>query len=116
MFPASDTSKSCNWHSNIGNWNYSGLGRVGSARSNSDYKAISASQQSWSLGLAELGKMLVKKTVGQKKNSKEFLVQKTFKSMKIIGQINFESKQILGPKKFCVKKFGFKNILGPKKF
>ena len=89
---------------------------VGSARSNSDYKAISASQQSWSLGLAELGKMLVKKNCGSKKNSKEFLVQKTFKSMKIIGQINFESKQILGPKKFCVKKFGFKNILGPKKF
>ena len=30
--------------------------RVGLGRSNSDYKAISASQQSWSLGLAELGK------------------------------------------------------------
>ena len=28
---------------------------VGSVWSNSDYKAISASQQSWSLGLAELG-------------------------------------------------------------
>ena len=33
-----------------------GSGRFGSGRSNSDYKAISASQQSWSLGLAELGK------------------------------------------------------------
>ena len=33
-------------------------GRVGTGRSNSDYKAISASQQSWSLGLAELGKKI----------------------------------------------------------
>ena len=31
------------------------LFRVGSGRSNSDYKAISASQYSWSFGLAELG-------------------------------------------------------------
>ena len=93
------------------------LVRVKSVWSSSDHKAISASQQSLSLGLAELAKIMVKKIVGQKKkNSKEFLVQKTFKSMKIIGQINFESKQILGPKKICVKKFGFKNILGPKKF
>ena len=50
MFPAPGTSKSCQWYSSIANWNYSGSGR-----SNSDYKAISASQQSWSLGLAELG-------------------------------------------------------------
>ena len=55
MFPAPDTSKSWKWYSSIAIWNYSGLGRVGLGRSNSDYKAISASQQSWSLGLAELG-------------------------------------------------------------
>ena len=53
MFLTPDTSKSCKWHSSIANWNYSGSGGVG--WSNSDYKAISASQQSWSLGLAELG-------------------------------------------------------------
>ena len=53
MFPAPGTSKSCQWYSSIANWNYSWSGRVG--WSNSDYKAISASQQSWSLGLAELG-------------------------------------------------------------
>ena len=29
---------------------------VGSVGSNSDYKAISASQQSWSFGLTEMGK------------------------------------------------------------
>ena len=34
-----------------------GLGRLGSCKSNSDYEAISASQQSWSFGLAELGKI-----------------------------------------------------------
>ena len=42
----------------IPGWFGSGLvgsGWVGSGRSNSDYKAISASQQSLSLGLAELG-------------------------------------------------------------
>ena len=60
MFPPPDTFKSCKWQPSIANWNYSGLGRfgsvwVGSVWSNSDYKAISASQQSWSLGLAELG-------------------------------------------------------------
>ena len=55
MFAAPNTSKSCIWHSSIANWNYSGSARVGSGRSNSDYKAISASQQSWSFGLAELG-------------------------------------------------------------
>ena len=60
--------------------------------------------------------MLVKKIVGQKKIQKNFWSKKLLSLMKIIGQINFESKQILGPKKFCVKKFGFKNILGPKKF
>ena len=36
-----------------------GSGRVSLGRSNSDYKAISASQQSWILGLAELGKSLL---------------------------------------------------------
>ena len=61
MFAAPNTSKSCIWHSSIAIWNYSGSGRfgsgrVGSGRSNSDYNAISASQQSWSFGLAELGK------------------------------------------------------------
>ena len=60
MFAAPNTSKSCIWHSSIAIWNYSGSGRfgsgrLGSARSNSDYNAISASQQSWSFGLAELG-------------------------------------------------------------
>ena len=59
MFAAPNTSKSCIWHSSIAIWNYSGSGRVGSGRSNSDYKAISASQQSWSLGLAELGKIML---------------------------------------------------------
>ena len=52
MFAAPNTSKSCIWHSSIAIWNYSGWGRVG--WSNSDYKAISPSQQSWSLGLAIL--------------------------------------------------------------
>ena len=33
-------------------------GLVGSGRSNSDYNAISDSQQSWSFGLAEFGKIL----------------------------------------------------------
>ena len=56
MFAVHNTSKSCILHSSIAIWNYSGLGRVGSAWSNSDYKAISASQHSWSFGLAELGK------------------------------------------------------------
>ena len=58
MSPAPDTSKSSKWHSCIANWNYSDSARVGSGRSNSDNKAISASQQSWSLGLAELGKKM----------------------------------------------------------
>ena len=57
---ASDTSKIYKLHSSNANGNYSGsiwvgLGRVGWGRSNSDYKAISASQKSWSLCLAELG-------------------------------------------------------------
>ena len=65
MFSVPDTYKSRKQQPSIANWNYSGSawvgsgcvgsGRDGSARSNSDYKAISASQQSWSLGLAELG-------------------------------------------------------------
>ena len=68
MFLTPDTSKSCKWHSSIANWNYSGSGGVGSGRvgwSNSDYKAISASQQSWSLGLAEPGniEMMFKRNV-----------------------------------------------------
>ena len=49
-FQAPNTSKTCKQQPSTANWNYSGSGR-----SNSDYKAISASQQSWSLGLAELG-------------------------------------------------------------
>ena len=32
IFSASDTSKSCKWHSSIGNSNYSGSGRDGSGR------------------------------------------------------------------------------------
>ena len=32
MFPAPGTSKSCQWHSSIANWNYSGSARVGSGR------------------------------------------------------------------------------------
>ena len=55
MCPAPDSFKSCKWQPSIANWNYSGLCRFGLCRSNSDYKAISASQQSWSLGLAEAG-------------------------------------------------------------
>ena len=53
MFPFHDTFLSCNWQPNIANWNYSGLGWVGLAWSNSDFKSISASQQSWILGMAE---------------------------------------------------------------
>ena len=53
-----DTFKSWKYQPIIANWNYSGsvwvgLGRFGPI--NSDYKAVSASQQSWSSGLAELG-------------------------------------------------------------
>ena len=55
IFPTPDTSKSYKWQPSIANWNYSGSARVGSVGSNSDSEAISASQQSWSLGLAELG-------------------------------------------------------------
>ena len=58
MFAAPNTSKICIWHSSIANWNYSGSGRLGSGRSNSNYNAISASQQSWSFGLAELGNII----------------------------------------------------------
>ena len=52
--PAPDTSKTCNLQLRSGRV---GAAQVGSAWSNSDYKAISASQQSWSLGLADLGKI-----------------------------------------------------------
>ena len=55
IFPTPDTFKSYKWQPRKANWNYSGSGRFGSVGSNSDYNAISASQQSWSLGLAELG-------------------------------------------------------------
>ena len=55
MLPVPDTSKSCKLHPSISNWNYSGLAWVGSARlCPIVIKAISASRQSWSLGLAEL--------------------------------------------------------------
>ena len=59
MNAASNAFKSCIWHSSIANWNYSGSAWVGSGRSKCDYKAISASQQSWSFGLAELGKKYI---------------------------------------------------------
>ena len=62
IFPAPDTSKSCNLHSGIANWNYNVSGWVGSTQSNRDYKAISASQQSWSFDLAELGNSCLGKT------------------------------------------------------
>ena len=50
-----------------------GLGRVRSGRSNSDYNVISASQQSWSFGLAELGKKLKRKTTQEPKNNAKML-------------------------------------------
>ena len=56
MLPVPDTSKSCKLHPSISNWNYSGLAWVGSARlCPIVIKAISASRQSLSLGLSELG-------------------------------------------------------------
>ena len=64
--------------------------------------------------------MLVKKNLGQKKNSKEFLVQKTFKSNenyrsnKFWVQTNSGSKKILCQKIWIQKHFGSKQILGPK--
>ena len=61
MFPVPDTCLSCKWQpSNLE------LFRFGSVRSNSEYKAISASQQSWNLGLADLGKNKVSMLKEQK--------------------------------------------------
>ena len=49
----------------------------------------------------------------QKCGSKTFLVQSPFWSKILLGSINFESEQVLGPIKFWVQtKFGSKQIFG----
>ena len=50
----------------------------------------------------ELGKNAGQKNVGQKKFKKNFC-QKPLSLIKIVGQTNVESKQILGPKNLCIK-------------
>ena len=67
---------------------------VGSVWSNSDYKAISASQQSWNLGLAELGKKIIISERSNQEWSKLFIAKNSISIFVHIPHIRTKTNRI----------------------